>query len=62
MSSPLRGADGNVEFVVWARAHTTGGLTPESAADAALETLPASQDPVVVSEGPGRGSPGQDVP
>jgi 23S rRNA (cytidine1920-2'-O)/16S rRNA (cytidine1409-2'-O)-methyltransferase len=62
MSSPLRGADGNVEFVVWARAHTTGGLTPEAAADAALETLPASREGVVVSERTDRGSPGQGMP
>jgi 23S rRNA (cytidine1920-2'-O)/16S rRNA (cytidine1409-2'-O)-methyltransferase len=36
MSSPLRGADGNVEFLIWARAHAPGGLTAESAADAAV--------------------------
>jgi 23S rRNA (cytidine1920-2'-O)/16S rRNA (cytidine1409-2'-O)-methyltransferase len=37
MSSPLRGADGNVEFLVWARAHTAGGLDVTAAAAAALE-------------------------
>ena len=36
MSSPLRGADGNVEFLVWARAHTTGGLDLGAAVDTAL--------------------------
>jgi 23S rRNA (cytidine1920-2'-O)/16S rRNA (cytidine1409-2'-O)-methyltransferase len=37
MSSPLRGADGNVEFFVWARAHAGSGLAPDTAAIAALE-------------------------
>jgi len=36
MSSPLRGTDGNVEFLVWARAHTPGGLDPAAAAREAL--------------------------
>jgi 23S rRNA (cytidine1920-2'-O)/16S rRNA (cytidine1409-2'-O)-methyltransferase len=36
MSSPLRGTDGNVEFLMWARAHTTGGLEVGAAATAAL--------------------------
>jgi len=36
MTSPLRGADGNVEFLLWARAHTTGGTSAESAAAEAL--------------------------
>jgi len=31
MTSPLRGADGNAEFLLWARAHTSGGVSPESA-------------------------------
>jgi 23S rRNA (cytidine1920-2'-O)/16S rRNA (cytidine1409-2'-O)-methyltransferase len=39
MSSPVRGADGNVEFLVWARAHTTGGVFPDAAAEAALEDI-----------------------
>jgi 23S rRNA (cytidine1920-2'-O)/16S rRNA (cytidine1409-2'-O)-methyltransferase len=37
MGSPVRGADGNAEFFVWARAHTPGGLLPDAAADAALD-------------------------
>ena len=37
MTSPLRGADGNVEFLLWARAHTPGGLTAEAAAREAVE-------------------------
>ncbi len=36
MGSPLRGTDGNVEFLVWARAHTTGGLDAATAAAAAV--------------------------
>jgi hypothetical protein len=36
MPSPLRGADGNVEFLVWARAHTGGGADPGHTADAAV--------------------------
>jgi 23S rRNA (cytidine1920-2'-O)/16S rRNA (cytidine1409-2'-O)-methyltransferase len=36
VSSPVRGADGNVEFFVWARAHTPGGLLPDAAAEAAV--------------------------
>jgi hypothetical protein len=36
MSSPVRGADGNVEFFVWARAHAGSGLAPDTAAIAAL--------------------------
>jgi 23S rRNA (cytidine1920-2'-O)/16S rRNA (cytidine1409-2'-O)-methyltransferase len=40
MSSPVRGADGNVEFLVWARAHTPGGVGAEAAAAEALEDHP----------------------
>jgi len=36
MSSPLRGADGNVEFLVWARAHSAGGRDVAAAVDDAL--------------------------
>jgi 23S rRNA (cytidine1920-2'-O)/16S rRNA (cytidine1409-2'-O)-methyltransferase len=36
MSSPVRGADGNAEFLIWARAHTDGGAEPAAAADEAL--------------------------
>ena len=35
----LEGADGNVEFLLWARAHAPGGLTAESVADGALEEV-----------------------
>ena len=41
MSSPVRGADGNVEFLIWARAHADGGAEPGPAAD---EALAAAQD------------------
>ena len=36
VSSPVRGAEGNVEFFVWARAHTADGLLPDAAAEAAV--------------------------
>ncbi len=35
MTSPLRGADGNVEFVLWGRAHTAGGIGLERALEEA---------------------------
>ena len=41
MPSPLRGADGNVEFLVWARAHTGGGADPSAVADAAVAEVGA---------------------
>jgi 23S rRNA (cytidine1920-2'-O)/16S rRNA (cytidine1409-2'-O)-methyltransferase len=37
MTSPLRGADGNVEFLLWARARAADGITPEAAAREALD-------------------------
>ena len=36
MASPLRGAEGNVEFVLWARAHAGGGGDLDALVDAAL--------------------------
>jgi 23S rRNA (cytidine1920-2'-O)/16S rRNA (cytidine1409-2'-O)-methyltransferase len=36
MSSPLRGAEGNVEFLIWAHAHTGGGIDLVDAAVAAV--------------------------
>ena len=36
MTSPLRGADGNVEFLLWARAGAADGITAEAAAREAL--------------------------
>ena len=36
MCSPLRGADGNVEFVLWARAHAGGGGALEEIVTAAV--------------------------
>ena len=36
MTSPLRGADGNVEFLLWARAHAAGGYGIEALADSAV--------------------------
>jgi 23S rRNA (cytidine1920-2'-O)/16S rRNA (cytidine1409-2'-O)-methyltransferase len=45
MSSPLRGAEGNVEFLLWARAHTALGLAAEEAADEGLAgLLPGGDD------------------
>ena len=41
MPSPLRGADGNVEFLIWARAHTRGGGDPVDAANAAVAEVGA---------------------
>ena len=36
MTSPLRGADGNVEFLLWARAHAPGGGDIAALADVAV--------------------------
>ncbi|MHB8466120.1 MAG: TlyA family RNA methyltransferase [Acidimicrobiales bacterium] len=36
MPSPLRGADGNVEFLLWARAHADGGCDAAEVASAAV--------------------------
>jgi 23S rRNA (cytidine1920-2'-O)/16S rRNA (cytidine1409-2'-O)-methyltransferase len=45
MTSPLRGADGNVEFLLWARAHTAGGLPADAVAEAALPDDSAGDEP-----------------
>jgi 23S rRNA (cytidine1920-2'-O)/16S rRNA (cytidine1409-2'-O)-methyltransferase len=43
MPSPLRGADGNVEFLLWGRAHTVGGLGTAAAAEAAVAEVPSER-------------------
>ncbi|GAC1537791.1 MAG: hypothetical protein NVS3B12_22180 [Acidimicrobiales bacterium] len=42
MCSPLRGADGNVEFLIWSRAHADGGTPLTVAVATALEEVAAS--------------------
>jgi 23S rRNA (cytidine1920-2'-O)/16S rRNA (cytidine1409-2'-O)-methyltransferase len=46
MSSPVRGTDGNVEFLVWAKAHAAGGTDPAGAASAALGDLALGDAPL----------------
>ena len=41
MSSPLRGADGNVEFLLWSRAHAHGGIPLDVAVATALTEVAA---------------------
>jgi 23S rRNA (cytidine1920-2'-O)/16S rRNA (cytidine1409-2'-O)-methyltransferase len=36
MPSPITGADGNAEFLLWARAHTAGGIAADALAEVAL--------------------------
>ena len=42
MSSPLRGADGNVEFLIWARAHAGGGVPLDAAVATAMADVVSS--------------------
>ncbi len=45
MASPLRGADGNVEFLLHGRVHATARLSPAGAADLAVADLDAPDGP-----------------
>jgi hypothetical protein len=45
MSSPLRGTEGNVEFLIWAIAHEGGGIEPPEAARQALADLEDRERP-----------------
>jgi hypothetical protein len=52
MGSPLRGADGNVEFLLWSRAHTDGGIDPGGAIADALVAATATAAAPATASGP----------